>query len=67
MAASEAISPTSASCEYPNTPEQQDCDLKSHLMKIIEAFKEDINDFLKEIQEKQSNLHKSLKIKQTNP
>jgi hypothetical protein len=33
---------------YPNTPEEQDSDLKSHLMKIIEAFK-NINNSLKEI------------------
>ena len=32
-------------------PEKQDDDLESHLMKIIEAFKEDINNSLKEIQE----------------
>ena len=40
-----------ASTGYPNTPEEQDYDLKSHLMKMIEAFKEDINNSLKEMQE----------------
>jgi hypothetical protein len=40
-------SPTTESPGYPNTPEKQDSDLKSHLMIIIEDFK-DIN---KEIQE----------------
>jgi hypothetical protein len=30
--------------EYANTPEKQEADLKSYLMKIIESFKEDIND-----------------------
>jgi hypothetical protein len=32
-------------------PEKQDNDLKSYLMKMIEAFKEDIKKLLKEIQE----------------
>jgi hypothetical protein len=38
---SEASSPTTASPEYTNTPENQEADLKSYLMKIIESFKED--------------------------
>ena len=48
---SEPISPTRASPEYTNTPENQESVLKSYLMKIIESFKEDINNSLKEIQE----------------
>jgi hypothetical protein len=28
---------------YPNTPEKQNSDLKSHLMMMIEDFKKDIN------------------------
>jgi hypothetical protein len=32
-----------ASPGNPNTAEEQDSDLKFHLMKMIEAFKEDIN------------------------
>ena len=36
---------------YLNTPEKQDSDLKSHLLKMIEDFKKDINNSLKEIQE----------------
>jgi hypothetical protein len=28
---------------YPNTPKKEDSDLRSHLMKMIEAFKKDIN------------------------
>ena len=51
MTLSEPSSPTSASHGYPNIPEKQDSDLKSHLMKMIEDFKKDINNFLKEIQE----------------
>jgi hypothetical protein len=35
----------------PNTPEKQDFDLKLHLMIMIEEFKKDINNSLKEIQE----------------
>jgi hypothetical protein len=35
---------------YPNTPEKQDSDLKSHLMRVIENFKKDINNSLKDIQ-----------------
>ena len=50
-ASSEPNFPTTASPGYPNTPKKQDSDLKSHLMKMIEAFKEDINNSLKEIQE----------------
>ena len=42
---------TTANPEYTNTPENQESVLKSYLMKIIESFKEDINNSLKEIQE----------------
>jgi hypothetical protein len=42
--------PTRASPGYLNKPEQQDCDLKSHSMKMIEVFEKDINKFLKETQ-----------------
>jgi hypothetical protein len=35
----------------PNTLENQDLDLKSHLMTLIEDFKKNINNSLKEIQE----------------
>jgi hypothetical protein len=48
---SEPSTPTSASFGYPNTPEKQDSDLKSYLMMLIEDFKKDINNSLKEIQE----------------
>jgi hypothetical protein len=36
---------------YPNTPEKQDIDLKSYLMMLVEDFKKDINNSLKEMQE----------------
>jgi hypothetical protein len=48
-ALSEASSPTTASLAYINRPENQDADLKSYLMKVIQSFKKDINNSLKEI------------------
>jgi hypothetical protein len=48
---SEPSTPTSASPGYPNTPEKQDSDLKSYLMKLVEDIKKDLNNSLKEIQE----------------
>jgi hypothetical protein len=50
LASSELSSPTTASPEHPNTPKKQDSDLKLHLMKMIENFKNVINNSLKEIQ-----------------
>ena len=43
--------PTTASLRYPNTAEAQENDLKSNLIKMIEAFKEEINKSRKEIHE----------------
>jgi hypothetical protein len=51
LASSEPSSPTTASPGYPNTPEKQDFDLKSHLIIVIQDFEKDINNSLKEIQE----------------
>ena len=59
--ASEPNSPTIASPGYPVTPEKQDLDLKSHLMMVIEDFKKDINNSLKEIQENTGKQLESLK------
>jgi hypothetical protein len=50
-ASSEPSSPTTASPEYTNTPENQVSLLKFYLMKIIESFEDDINNSVKEIQE----------------
>ena len=47
----ETSSLTTESPGYPNTPEKQDSDLKSYLMTMIEDFKKDINNSLKEIQD----------------
>jgi uncharacterized protein YukE len=74
LASSELSYPTTMSPGYINTPEKQDSDLKSHLMTMIEDFKEHINNSLKEIQENTGNYveaHKeetreSLKEKQEN-
>ena len=53
-------SPTTTSPEYTNTLENQESVLKSYLMKIIESFKEDINNSLKEIWENKSKQVKEL-------
>ena len=46
LASSEPNSPTTASTGYPNTLEKQDLDW---IMMLIENFKEDRNNFLKEM------------------
>jgi hypothetical protein len=61
LASPETSSPTRASPGYPNTPEKQDSDLKSHLMMMIEDFKKDINNSLKEIQENTGKQIEALK------
>ena len=45
---SEPSTPTSASSGYPNIPEKQDSDLKSYLLMLVEDFKKDFNNSLKE-------------------
>ena len=47
LESSEISSPNSVSLRYPNTPEKQDSDLKSHLMMMTENIK-DISNSLKE-------------------
>jgi chromosome segregation ATPase len=51
LVSSEPNSPTIASLGDTITPEKQDLDLKSGLMRMTEDFKKDINNSLKEIQE----------------
>jgi len=51
MASSEPNSPTKANTEYPNTPEKQDLDLKSYLIMMLEDFKKDMKNSLREMQE----------------
>jgi predicted nucleic acid-binding Zn-ribbon protein len=60
LASSEPNSPTTASPGYTITPEKQDMDLKSVLMMMMEDYKKEINDYLKEIQEDTSNQEKEL-------
>jgi hypothetical protein len=60
-ASSEPSSPNTASPEYTNTRENQEVDLKSYFMKIIETFKEDINNSLKETQKNTCKQVKALK------
>jgi hypothetical protein len=52
LASSEPNSPTIASPGFTITPEKQDMDLKSLLMMMMENYKKDINNSLKEIEEK---------------
>ena len=61
LASSEPSTPTTASPGYPNTPEKQDLDLKSYLMMLVEDFKKDINNCLKEIQENTGKQLEALK------
>jgi hypothetical protein len=66
LTSSEPSSPTTVSPGYSNTPEKQDSDLKSHLMMMIEDFKKDIHNSLKEIQENTGKQVKTLKRKHIN-
>ena len=66
MASSGSSSHTRPSPGYPNIPEKQDLDLKSHLMMLLEDFQEEINKSLKEIQENIGKQVKELKEKTQN-
>jgi hypothetical protein len=61
LASSKPSEPTTISPGYPNPPEKQDSNLKSYLKMVIEDFKKDINNFLKEIQESTSKQVDALK------
>jgi gas vesicle protein len=54
LASSESNSPTIAIPEYTFTPEKQDMDLKSPITVMMEDYKKEINNSLKEIQENSS-------------
>jgi SMC interacting uncharacterized protein involved in chromosome segregation len=62
LASSEPSSPSTESPGDPNTPEKQDLDLNLHLMMLIEEFKKDINNSLKEIQENKGKHVEALKV-----
>ena len=51
---------------YPNETEAQEEDFKFNLMKLIKAFKEEMNKFLKEIHENTFKQAKALMRKQIN-
>ena len=51
LTSSETSFPTTLSPRYSDTPEKQDLDFKSHLMRLREDFKKDVNNSLREIQE----------------
>jgi hypothetical protein len=61
LASSEPNSPTIASPRYTITQENQDMDLKSLFMMMMEDFKKEINNALKEIQENTSKQLEALK------
>jgi hypothetical protein len=63
LASSEPSTPTTASPGNPNTLEKQDLDFKSYLVMLVEDFKKDINNSLKEIQENTAKQEKRLKRK----
>jgi hypothetical protein len=67
FASSEPSTPTTASPRYPNILEKQDSYLKLYLMMLVEDFKKDINNSLKEIQENTSKQVEALKMKCKNP
>ena len=62
MAALKPSSLNTASPGYTNTPKNQEADLKSYLMKIIESFEEDINNSLKEVQENKGKRVEAIKV-----
>ena len=64
LVSSEPSAPTTAGPGQSNTPEKQDSDLKSYLMMLVEDFKKDINNSLKEIQENTAKELQDLKEKQ---
>ena len=61
LASSEPSTPTTASPGYPDTREKQDLDLKSYLMMLVENFKKNITNSLKEIQENTAKQVETLK------
>jgi hypothetical protein len=67
LISSELIFPTTANPGYPITLEKQDSDIKSLLMMIIEDFKNDINNSLKEIQENIGKQLEAFKEETQNP
>jgi hypothetical protein len=67
LASSEPSSPATASPGFPNTPEKKDMKLKLYIIMLIEHFKKDINNSLKEIQENTGKQIEDLKKETQNP
>jgi hypothetical protein len=67
LASSEPNSPTIASPGYITTLGKQDMDLKSLLMMMMEDYKKDINNSLKEIQENTGKQVEALKEETQKP
>ena len=61
IAPPESSYPATTNPGYPNETEAQEEDFKFNLMKLIKAFKEDMNKFLKEIHENTFKQAKALK------
>ena len=67
---SKPTSPTMANPGYTKTPDYQEADLKSYIMKIIQSFKEDVNNsqYMKtcnQVEALKEETNKSLKEKET--
>jgi DNA anti-recombination protein RmuC len=60
-ASSEPSTPTTVSAGCPNTSEKQDSDIKSYHMMLVEDYKKEINNSIKEIQENNAKQVESLK------
>jgi len=67
MASLEHNSPTKANTEYPNTPEKQKLVSKSYLIMMLENFKKDVKNSLREqVEAYREESQKSLKEFQEN-
>jgi len=67
MASLESNSPNKANMEYPNTPEKQDLVSKSYLIMMLEDFKKDVKNSLREqVEAYREETQKSLKEFQEN-
>jgi len=67
LTTSEHSSLSTASTGYSNTSENQDSDLKSHLIMMIEDFNKDMNNSFKEMQENIVNRKNPIKRKHISP
>jgi DNA anti-recombination protein RmuC len=61
LSSSEPSSATRVIPGYPNSPEKQDSYLKSHFMMMIENFKKDINNSLKEMKKNKGKQLEAIK------